>query len=63
MEISSILDFLYSRLDEINDLPMYERNDFVMGEVYAYVECLEFILSPTVSTDEILEIERKYGII
>lgn len=61
MQTTDIVDFLYSRLDELNKLS--NRNDFIVGEIYAYIECLEFVLSPTTSSEELIEIERKYRLI
>lgn len=61
MQTTDIVNFLYSRLDELNELS--DRNDFIVGEIYAYIECLEFILSPITSSEELIEIERKYRLI
>lgn len=38
-------------------------NEFQLGEIYAYLECLEIILcNEGVRRDEIMALEKKYGI-
>lgn len=55
---------LLSWLDEAWDEYCYcEESDFVLGKIYAYIECLEIILqSEGVDNDTLLALEEKYHI-
>lgn len=47
-------------LEELND---EEPTEFVLGEKYAYIECLEKILqSKGIDNETLLSLEKKYGI-
>lgn len=60
MSTNEFAEFLKKCLDELNLSP--DRTDFVEGQIYAYVECLETILSDTANKEELMNLERKYGI-
>ena len=56
-----LVKYIFMCLDEIMEIE--EMTDFLTGEVYAYIECLEIILSRQgVDNKTLLAIEAKYGI-
>lgn len=63
-----LLRYLISSLDELKELRMNapgKRDDeFLLGETYAFLECLEIILLSTDTERAVmLGLEKKYGII
>ena len=60
--------YLISSLDELKELrmnaPEKRDDEFLLGETYAFLECLEIILLSTDTERAVmLGLEKKYGII
>ena len=54
-------EYIIMCLDEIMEIG--ETDDFLIGEIYAYIECLEIILQKQgVDNNTLLALEAKYGI-
>ncbi len=62
-----LLRYLISSLDELKELrmtPEKRDDEFLLGETYAFLECLEIILLSTDTERAVmLGLEKKYGII
>lgn len=59
--ISYLEEYILICLNEITGID--DKTDFLMGEVYAYIECLEILLKKQGKDNEaILELEKKFGI-
>ncbi len=55
-----LVTHIFECLDELNEAV---ENDFVMGEKYAYIECLEILLQDKgIKNETMLALEKKYGI-
>lgn len=59
-----IVDKLYAWLDEAwSEYSGGYESEFLLGKIYAYIECLEIILqSEGIDNEELLALEEKYGI-
>lgn len=53
-------EYILLCLEELNE---EEQTEFVIGEKYAYIECLEILLqSKGVENEMLITLEKKYGI-
>lgn len=57
-------EYLMLRLEELREeLSQDAESEFLLGQAYAFVECLEVILKSNGENDEeLLSIERRYGL-
>lgn len=55
-----LINYILFCLDELSS---YEKTDFITGELNAYLDCLELILTPVKSSEELIALERRYGVI
>lgn len=68
MEVQNLSAELCERLlmwlDEVwAEYSQGDKSDFLLGQIYAYIECLETILQNAgVDNETLLDIERQYGI-
>lgn len=62
--IKQLKEKLFMWLDEIwEEYSQGDESEFLLGEIYGYVECLEIILqSEGVDNETILALESRYGI-
>ena len=64
----SVITYLQEKillwLDEVwNEYCSFGRTEFLLGKIYAYVECLEIIMElDGADNDEMLALESLYGI-
>lgn len=57
-------EYILLRLEEVQEeREQDDESEFLLGETYAFVECLEVILkSKGVDNETLLNIEKRYGI-
>ena len=57
-------EYILLRLEEVREERCQDtESEFLLGEAYAYVECLEVILKRQgVDNETLLTIEKRYGI-
>lgn len=62
--ITSLEEEIYKWLDEAwDEYCGGDDSEFLLGKIYAYVECLEILLhSEGIADETLIELESRYGI-
>lgn len=63
LNVREVEDYIISNLDEINETRSESDNDFLLGQTYAYLDCLEYLKGKSDNSAAPMgELERKYNL-